>query len=179
MKHTDDLDLTISEAEDEKGSKKGIKALFASKLFLVVMAGVLMAVTATVWVALKPSEDQNAEDKAPPSEAPKHMAQETTFFPAIIDLGMFEVPLGDMGGERSLKVGIRIQGSTPALKQEIGRRSVQVKSTITSLIGIKTLNEITGVDGKIVLKKDIIAGLNRMLETGKAINVYFSEFVIY
>ena len=37
----------------------------------------------------------------------------------------------------------------------------------------------TGADGKIVLKNEIIAGLNRMLETGKALNVYFSEFVIY
>lgn len=177
-KNNDDLDLTISDSDEEKAPRKGVKALFASKIFLAATVVVLLGVMAAVWFALKPSAEKPEEEaSAPKTQSVDHKAK--VFFPSIIDLGIFQVPLGDMGGERSLKVILRIEASDPSLKQEIDRRNVQIKGMITSLMGIKTMDELTGTDGKIVLKNEIIASLNRMLETGKALNVYFGEYIIY
>lgn len=174
----DDLTLTIGEPEDDKEGKKGLKALFSSKLFIVALVLVLAAGGLTVWTLMKKPADEPAVEEDTPAPEERHPIKKQVFFPNILDMGMFEVPLGDKGGQLSLKVGIRVEVTSPAVKQELERRSIQMKSTITSTMGIKTLSELTGVDGKIVLKKELVTALNSMLETGRAINVYFYEFLI-
>ena len=105
-------------------------------------------------------------------------SKKQVFFPNIVDLGTFEIPLGDQGGQLALHVGLRIEARSPGLKQEVERRAVQVQGTVKGVIEIKTLKELTDVAGKILLKNELTAALNRTLETGKVLNVYFYEFVI-
>lgn len=177
MKQDDDLTLTIGEPDDDKEAPKGLKALLSSKLFIVAVVLVLAVGGATVWTIMKKPADEEPVKEEPALEIPKQTVKQV-FFPNIVDLGMFEVPLGDQGGSLALKVGLRIEASTPALKQEVERRAVQVRGTVKSVIEIKTLKELTGVDGKILLKNELAAALNRTLETGKTLNVYFYEYLI-
>lgn len=177
LNHDDDLNLTIGEPEDDKEGQKGLKALFASKLFIVAMVLVLAAGGLTVWTIMKKPAEKPVKEEASVQEIPKP-AKKHVFFPRIIDMGMFEVPLGDKGGQLSLKVGIRVEAGSIEVKQEFDRRSIQIRGSVTSTISIKTLNELAGVDGKILLKKELITALNRIIETGRVLNVYFYEFVI-
>jgi flagellar protein FliL len=174
-----DLNLNIDEPEDETKKGKGLNGLFKNK---VVLAGILLVLilggAGTAWFLM---DTPQKTQEAPPEE--KHPIQrdagnQKVFFPGILTLGSFESPLGDMGGVRTLKITVELSVDSPAIAQEIQRRSFQIKSTVVSLMAHKTFSEIQGADGKILLKNELIAGLNRLFETGKIRNLYFSTFLI-
>lgn len=176
LKHDDDLNLNIGEPDEEKKVKKplGLKPILIGLLVVLILGG-----AGATWLFLGKTKAHESETVEKPVEKKIRKSVKTIFFGDIIKLGTFEVQLGDMGGELSFKVGIELDVDSPTLNQEITRRSIQIESTVKALLGNKTYDEIQGVDGKIILKNELIATLNRMLETGKVRNVYFSEFLIF
>jgi flagellar FliL protein len=172
----DDLSLNIGEPDDDKpsGKKPPVrKILMAALIVLIVggVAGTLMMLGKKSGPEPEPVEEMVEKQPIRP--------RTPAAFPTIVHLGSYEVQLGDLGGDRVFKVGIELETDSPDLSGELTRRSVQIRGMVTTLLGTKTLGEIQGTDGKIILKNELIANLNRMLETGKARNLYFSEFIIF
>ncbi|GAB6095893.1 hypothetical protein JCM14469_21460 [Desulfatiferula olefinivorans] len=172
----DDLSLNIGEPDDDKsgGKKPPVRKIMMVVLIVLIVVGV-----AGTLIMLASSPDPAPLPIEEPVDTQPMPRKASTVFPTLVHLGSFDVQLGDLGGDRVFKVGIELDTDSPDLAGELTRRAVQVKGMITSLLGTKTLSEIQGADGKIILKNELIANLNRMLETGKVRNLYFSEFIIF
>jgi flagellar FliL protein len=54
----------------------------------------------------------------------------------------------------------------------------QIRDAILLLIGNKTFAELSDLQGKLQLRAEIIARLNKLLTTGKVKGIYFTEFVV-
>lgn len=177
MRADDDLNLNIGEPDDEKEKKK-----ISPKQGLILFLVVLMVVGAVVAFLLLNKTAETETHTAPVEQALEIKPikpRGAKVFSLIVHLGSFEVQLGDLGGDRAFKVGIELDVDSPALDREIIQRASQINTTVKTLLGAKTFNEIQSVEGKIILKNELIANLNRMLETGKVRNIYFSEFIIF
>ncbi|MBU1168208.1 MAG: flagellar basal body-associated FliL family protein [Proteobacteria bacterium] len=178
LKQDDELSLHIEEPNDEKGIKKGAKALFRNRYVLIALIVLVLGGSAAGWFLFIKAKDKSPEIVVNQAEKRQPIIRSPMLFRDIIDLGSFEVRLGDMGGDLSFKIRIELDVDSPDLGREISRRSAQIERSIKALMINKTYNEIQGTDGKIILKNELIASLNRMLQTGKVRNIYFSEFII-
>ena len=49
---------------------------------------------------------------------------------------------------------------------------------VISLLGSKSFEEIRSMEGKDILREEILQRLNALLKTGKARRVFFTEFVV-
>ena len=54
----------------------------------------------------------------------------------------------------------------------------RIRNDIIFLLSSQTMEDILTMDGKIQLRDEIIARLNRILGEGRLLNVYFSSLVV-
>lgn len=171
-----DLNLNIEDTEDEQ--KSGKKKL---SLKLVIIIGVVVLIVGgavVAWSVFSKKEVEETSDNEVIEEQADVQKELSDYFETIVTLGLFEVKLADMGGDKNFKTLIELDVDDPAVGDEIKRRIFQIESSVKSMMGSKTLLELQGVDGKIILKTEIINYLNQTLETGKVRNLYFSEYLI-
>jgi flagellar FliL protein len=57
-------------------------------------------------------------------------------------------------------------------------RQPQLRDVVLLLLSSKTLEEIQGTEGKIILRRELVLRINQVLQKGKIRNLYFTEFVI-
>ena len=88
------------------------------------------------------------------------------------------VNLADPGGKRFLKATIKLKVSSPSAVEECKSHNFQMRDLVLTLLSSKECGEIMSPEDKVVLKKQIIETLNRMLQKGQALDVYFTEFLI-
>jgi flagellar FliL protein len=94
------------------------------------------------------------------------------------EMDTFMVNLADPGGKRFLKSTIKLKVSSPNVLEECKLRSFEIKDLILMLLASKESEDIMRAEDKLALKKQIMETLNRMLEKGQALDVYFTEFLI-
>jgi flagellar protein FliL len=90
----------------------------------------------------------------------------------------FIVNLADPGGKRYLKVKMDLELSDEKLMIELDKRMPQLRDAILTTLSSKAFEDISGQDGKIQLRAEMMAMLNQYLKSGKVKNIYFTEFVV-
>ncbi len=106
-----------------------------------------------------------------------HEAKKETPGP-IYPLETFIVNLADRGKDRYLRVTIQLQLEKPTLKEEMDQRLPQVRDRILTIVPTKTYETVTALEGKAVLRDELLKSLNEVLQSGKITNLYFTEFVV-
>ena len=96
----------------------------------------------------------------------------------LVDLDAFIVNILDEEGTRYLKASITLEMTNSASASEIEERLPQVKDSILLLVGNKTYNEISDLQGKLQLRAELIARINTLLQKGKIKNIFFTDFVV-
>ncbi len=99
--------------------------------------------------------------------------------PAVIhEWEPFLVNLTDPGGKRYLKLTMRIELTGHEAEVDFVAKNVQLRDSVLLLLSSKSFDDIAGTKGKTVLKQEIIAQANRILQHGQVKDVYFIEFLI-
>jgi flagellar protein FliL len=96
----------------------------------------------------------------------------------IFSMNPFVVNLNDPGGKRYLKTKIDLEYAGAGVTEELKQRQPQVRDAILLLLSGKSLEDIQGVEGKIILRRELVSKINQVLTKGKIRNLYFTQFVI-
>jgi len=116
-------------------------------------------------------EEKKEGEAAPEGEA----AGPTEIF---FNFDPFIVNLRGTGAKRYLKATIVIEIDNPSIKKEIEIRTPQLRDTILFVLTSKSYNDLSSNEGKISLKHELMAHINRILRTGNLRAIYFTEFII-
>jgi len=100
---------------------------------------------------------------------------------ASLALGEFIVNLADQGELRYVKativLAVRGEPAQAGHGEEKGP-SPAVRDAVIGVLSSKRFAELVQTGGKERLKKDIVIAVNKRLEGGEAVDVYFSDFAM-
>ena len=185
---------TQAEASEPKAAADGGK----TKLVPIVGAALVAMLLggAGTWFFLKPSAPKDAKgepaaasDEASGGETPAKGAdgeaakgaatgEHAPFSDRLITLEPFVVNLDESGAKRFLKTRIELETGSPAAKAELETRSAQMRDAIIVLLTSKRLDDLSGYEGKVILKDEIARRLNDLLGKDEIKSVLITEFVI-
>ncbi len=160
-------------AEEEKKESSSGKL----KLILLVFGGIilLLAVGAAAYL-LGASKSGTRTDSS--SAANLTQSQEHAAIGPMVNIDDFIINILDKNETRYLKAAITIELHNPEAAIEVTERMAQIRDAILLLIGNKTFAELSDLQGKLQLRAEIIARLNKILTKGKVKGIYFTEFVV-
>lgn len=119
----------------------------------------------------------------PPEETAEEMVVEVVKpydFEEIYTLEAFaDIELRGGGKKRWFTVQLALEMDNPLLRDELGMNEPTLREIVLPLLSNRTYDEISGVDGKILLRNQLIRAINAALSTGRVRNLYFTEFVVY
>jgi flagellar FliL protein len=93
-------------------------------------------------------------------------------------LETFIVNLNSSDGQHYLKATMSLELNDEATVKEVTERNAQLRDAIIILLSSKTVEEVTKLEGKEMLKREVVSRVNSFLTQGKAKRVYFTEFVV-
>jgi len=158
----------VEEGAEVKKSKKG--------LFIIIIIAVLIlggGGFGAYWFLLRtppPTAAELAEIEAAKKPEPVILP--------VFALKPFVVNLADKKSRRYLKVTMKLELSNEELLEEVDKRRAQLRDVVLTLLSSKTAAEISTLEGKFLLRQDIIKRVNVNLVTGKVTKVYWEEFVV-
>ena len=114
------------------------------------------------------------EEEAVEEEAEEGLLVTGTMFP----LDTFIVNLADEKSKRYLRVTMQIELKEGEPVEILEQRLVQVRDIILMILPTKRFQEIRSVDGKTILRQEIMTRLNDLLKKEVINNIYFTEFVV-
>ncbi len=158
----------VEEGAEVKKSKKG--------LFIIIIIAVLVlggGGFGAYWFLLR-TPPQTAAELAEIEAAKK---PEPVILP-VFALKPFVVNLADKKSRRYLKVTMKLELSNEDLLEEVDKRRAQLRDVVLTLLSSKTAAEIGTLEGKFLLRQDIIKRVNVSLVSGKVTKVYWEEFVV-
>lgn len=179
----DELSLNIEETEKKSGPG------FVSKLkdrlslkMMIIIGSLLSLVTGLIILALVflggKGDAQEVSTEGGTAREEFTDGAPVILFDDIVKLDVIEIKLGDMGGEKRFNVGVSFKIDQQELRDELIEKGSQVTEIITVILKSKTYIELQGIDGKIILRNEIIKHLNEILETGRIVNLFFYDYLI-
>ena len=96
----------------------------------------------------------------------------------IFNLEPFIVNLQDNSGTRYLKLTVNLELTDGANAAELTAQTTQVRDSLIILLSSKSYSDIGTVEGKYLMRDEIVARINQFLTKGKVKTAYFTEFVI-
>ncbi len=97
---------------------------------------------------------------------------------ALFPLDTFIVNLADEKRKRYLRVTMQIELKDGEPVEILEKRLVQVRDIILTILPTKRFQEIRSVDGKTLLRQEIMTRLNDLIKKEVINNIYFTEFVV-
>ena len=174
----DDLDVESgSEAPKKKGGMRRI--IILAVILIVVLAGAAVALMMFA-PGLVPGLGEKPE-AAKTGEAGGDTASGGAKVPelgVLHPMKTFIVNLMDPGGKRYLKITISLELENEELKAELDKRLPQIRDAILILLSSMTFEDISPIEGKMRLRRQMVNRCNAYLTTGKVKNIFFSEFVV-
>ncbi len=158
----------VEEGAEVKKSKKGLLIIIVLVVLLLGGGGF-----GAYWFLLR-TPPPTAEELAEIEAAKK---PEPVILP-VFSLKPFVVNLADKKSRRYLKVTMKLELSNEELLEEIDKRRAQLRDVVLTLLSSKTAVEVGTMEGKFLLRQDIIKRVNVNLVTGKVTKVYWEEFVV-
>lgn len=143
------------------------------KMLVIIIAGVLILLLGAggAWFLTRPAPD--AKDKPKVEEAGP---------PQYVPLDQFTVNLVPEQGEQYLQIQFTLQVASPEQVELFKVNSAKVRSRVLLLLSGKKASEISTVEGKSQLAKELIASLNQPFVEKGANNevkeVLFTQFII-
>ena len=184
-----DEEAPEQEEVPEPTSGGGLKWAIIGLVVALVLGG-----GGTAFVMLRGGDDEATEtsetgeaadhDEAADGEAAaakERAASEAAGAPAdaeFYSLEPFIVNINDGERDRFLKLKADLELSSPELAQELERRMPQVKDVIISLLSSQSFSDIKSIEGKDLLREELLVRLNTLLRKGKVRRVFFTEFVV-
>ena len=159
------------EEEQEGGEKKSSKKMLIIIIVLVLLLGGGGFFGYTKF--LKKKADPEGEGHGGHEAKPAKIEQ-----PIIQDIDTFLVNLADPGGKRYLKVTMKARMSGPSTQADFEAHKNEIRDMILTLLSNKEYEDIGGAEGKLALKREIIAQFNKVIKQGQVQDVYFSEFLV-
>jgi len=121
-------------------------------------------------------EEAPAEGETPPEEG--EGAQQDSILDVFLKLEPFIVNLKGNGMKRYLKTTIAIEVEEKEVKQELEMLTPKLRDTILFVLTSKSYNDLFSNEGKIALKHELIAHINRILKSGHIKAIYITDFII-
>ena len=157
--------------EEEKGEtekKKILKIAIISGLALVI----IIIIVAIFWVLLPRFLKTSTEAKA--SKTDTNISTSVSTY-ALDD---FIVNLFHPSEDRFLRIKIELGLEGQGTQKEIEKKLPKIRDSLLMLLSSKSVEEISTLQGKLILKNEIINRINSILNTGHISEVYFTEFII-
>jgi len=157
--------------EEEKGEtekKKILKIAIISGLALVI----IITIAAISWVLLPRFLKTSTEAKA--SKTDTNISTSVSTY-ALDD---FIVNLFHPSEDRFLRIKIELGLEGQDTQKEIEKKLPKIRDSLLMLLSSKSVEEISTLQGKLILKNEIINRINSILNTGHVSEVYFTEFII-
>lgn len=125
-----------------------------------------------VWAA----DDEEATPEDP--EAAAEAAAQAAIQDVFLKLDPFIVNLKGNGMKRYLKTTIAIEVGHNDVKKELEMLAPKLRDSILFVLTSKSYNDLFSNEGKIALKHELIAHINRILKTGTIKAIYITDFII-
>ncbi len=155
-------------AEAPKNSKKKLIIILAAVLLLAGGGG-------AAWYFMHKGSGHDAKKEAEKEEA-AHVE------PAFVKLETFTVNLNPEDGEKYLQVDITLSASGKEEAASIEEHMPLVRNRVLMVLTSKMASEISSMEGKKALSKEIAAQVNQPFSAGakpqKVSDVFFTSFVI-
>lgn len=123
-----------------------------------------------------------AEREHPRAEPPEHENPPNPGARALpgkmYTLDSFIVNIRDRDRDRYLKLRVELELSNDEASEEIEARLPQVRDLVISLLSSKAFDEIRSMEGKDLLREELLHRINMLLTSGTIRSVYFTEFVV-
>ena len=160
-------------APKEKGKSK-LLIIIIALLVLIIVAG-----AAAFFFLLPAPSDEEIAKEIEKDEAPVAVTYSSeTEVGVMWELQPFVVNLADPKAKHFLKASITLELKDDQAKELAQKLLPRIRNDILMLLTSQTLEDVISIEGKVRLKDEITARLNRILGPGKLLNVYFSQFVI-
>jgi flagellar FliL protein len=125
-----------------------------------------------------PAQDQAAQQEGGEGSGAQGQAGDAGTEPQIVTLPTFLVNLADPLGRRYLKLTLDVEVRGPQAAEELTASEPKVRDAIILLLSSKSYADLSSLESKILLKKEIVERLNLLLGGPKVLRVYFTEMVI-
>ena len=166
--------MAVEEAKEESVESGG-----KSPMLLVAAAAIvsLLIGGGGAYFFLR-ADAQAAKTRVAASEPVKKQNSGASFAERLYSLKPFVVNVTGDGYSRYLKIKLDFEMNDAAVKEELEARLPQIRDAVIVLLSSKRLSDITGFEGKALLKDDIRMRVNDLVESGSVKSVLFTEFVV-
>ena len=162
---------TDQEAEQESVKKSGKK--LSLKLLVTVLAILLLGTGAYFGYTYFYTGSKNATN-ATKKDQPDKTNQKTS----MVSLPTILVNLADPLGKRYLKMTAKLEVQGDNAKTMVQDNMPKIKDSVIMLLSSKSFQDLSSMDKKIRLKKQIVKRINQILQEPVINRVFFTEFVI-
>ncbi len=143
----------------------------------VLMIGMMGGGFFLMWTKMNTTLAQVQMQNADGNATEETVEEESPILPTL-KMDTLIVNLADQGGKRYLRITMELELSTPEVLEEINLRMPQLRDTILMVLPSKQYSDISGTEGKITLRDELIAKMNAILKKGTVTTIYFTEFVV-
>jgi len=151
-----------------------------SKKNIIIIAGIVLILLAVIgggffmmWQKLSALDNNKAGGPAKAPEKSDHGGMGPVF-----PLDSFIVNLSDQGGKRYLRITMGLELGDPKSAEELTKRLPQIRDSILMILPSRKVDELQTLEGKNLLRTEIVSSLNQLLGKDVVKKIYFTEFVI-
>lgn len=151
---------------------------FLKWLILLVLLLALAGGGYYVYSKFFAADGTAAEEKAPEEEKEAKAPGEVEGYKDLVTLPTFVVNLADPLGRRYLKLSMDVEVTDEEAAKKLGNSEAKVRDAIILLLSSKSFQDLSTIEDKIMLKKQVVERLNQVLGGPKVLRVYFTEMVV-
>lgn len=166
---------TQAEAPKKKGKKKLIILVV---LLLLVGGGGFAAYQMGVVDQLLGGGEATEADAGDEGGEQKAQAEGPTGTEALVSLPTFIVNLADPLGRRYLKLALDVEVNDGEAAEDLTGNEAKVRDSVILLLSSKSYQDLSTMESKILLKKEIAERLNQVMGGPKVQRVYITEMVV-
>jgi flagellar FliL protein len=150
------------------------KVLIIVALVFVLLLGMMGTGFFFMWNKMNAANAHSADS----GETGALSAAEPVKIGPIHPLDTFIVNLADEGGSRYLRVTMNLELKDEDAVGLVQERLPLIRNGVLMLVPAKKYADISSVEGKDVLRNELVEKLNSFLKPDSVTNIYFTEFVI-
>jgi len=166
---------------EENGTTESVESVKKSPMMMIIIIVLGLLVVgggAAYFFLLRPAPSATQAEVGLPGEEAIPGIESQVNEKVIHSLKTFIINLAGGGGSRYLKITIELEAPNEVVNKELGSRESQVADTILTLLTCKSFDDIKDIQGKTLLKEEIVSRVNTVLKTGRIRRAYFTEFVV-
>ncbi|MBT8349695.1 MAG: flagellar basal body-associated FliL family protein [Deltaproteobacteria bacterium] len=152
-----------------------------SNKILIILIGVFLLVVVAMgggffmmWNKMSSMNVQNSEGVENGTEA----EEAVEIMGPTKKLETFIVNLADKGGKRYLRISMDLELEKEETVQVVEKRLPKIRDAVLMILPTKKYEDIGTVEGKSVLRNEILTKINELMKPEIIKNIYFTEFVV-